>query len=85
MTSPFWGETFPPIFLKIRQNSNPHLLCKVGGGGEGEYPAMINQNHLSLLFFGNRWDTGGESLIISDNQAGHCFLLSYLLPMNFFK
>ena len=78
MTSPFLVETFTAIFLKIRQNSNPHLLCK--GGGD---PAMINQNHLSLLSFGNRWDTGGQS--ISDNQAGRCFLLSYSIPMNFFK
>ena len=35
---------------------------------------MINQNHLSLLSFGKRWNTGGESIIIGDNIAGHCFL-----------
>ena len=35
---------------------------------------MINQNQLSLLYFGKRWDTGGEGIIIGDNLAGHCFL-----------
>ena len=28
---------------------------------------MINQNQLSLLSFGKRWDTGGEGIIIGDN------------------
>ena len=41
---------------------------------------MINQNHLSLLCFDRRWDTGGEGIIIGDNPAGHCFLLRYLIP-----
>ena len=34
---------------------------------------MIIQNQLSLLFFGKRWDTGGEVIIIGDSPAGHCF------------
>ena len=34
---------------------------------------MINQNQLSLLSFGKRWDTGGEGIIIGDNPAGQCF------------
>ena len=46
---------------------------------------MINQNQLNLLCFGKRWDTEGEGIIIGDNPAGHCFLLRYLIPMNFFK
>ena len=46
---------------------------------------MINQNQLSLLSFGKRWDTGGEGIIIGDNPAGHCFLLKDLIPINFFK
>ena len=46
---------------------------------------MINQNQLSLLSFGKRWDTGGEGIIIRDNSAGHGSLLRYLIPMNFFK
>ena len=28
---------------------------------------MINQNQLSLLSFGKRWDRGGEGIIIGDN------------------
>ena len=46
---------------------------------------MINQNQLSLLPFGKRWDTGGEGIIIGDNPAEHYFLLRYVIPMNFFK
>ena len=49
---------------------------------------MANQNYLSLLPFGKRWDTGEESIIsiiIGDNPAGHCFLLMDLMLMNFFK
>ena len=34
---------------------------------------MINQNQLSLMSFGKRWNTGGEGIIIGDNLAGHCF------------
>ena len=51
----------------------------------GGDPAMINQNQLSLLSFGKRWDTGGEGITIRDNPAGDCFLLRYLIQMNFFK
>ena len=36
---------------------------------------MINQNQLSFLSFGKRWDTAGEGKIIGDNPAGHCFFL----------
>ena len=43
---------------------------------------MINQNRLSLLSFGKRWDTRGEGIIIGDNSAGHCFLLRDLIPAN---
>ena len=46
---------------------------------------MIIQNHLSLLSFGERWDTGGEGIIIRDNPAGYYFLLKDLIPMKFFK
>ena len=46
---------------------------------------MINQNQLSLLSIGKRGDTGGQAIINGDNAAGHCFLLRYLIPMNFFK
>ena len=28
---------------------------------------MINQNQLNLLYFGKRWDKGGECIIIGDN------------------
>ena len=45
---------------------------------------MINQNELSLLSFGKRWDTGEEGVIIEDDPAGYSFLLRYLIPMNFF-
>ena len=38
---------------------------------------MINQNHLILLSFGKREDTGWEGIILGDNPAGHC--------TNFFK
>ena len=48
----------------------------------GGDPAMINQNQLSLLSFGNRWDKGGEGIIIGDNPAGHCFLLRYIFNSN---
>ena len=75
----FLGEKFSPYFFKIRQNSNHHPLCKMGD------PAMINQNQLSLLSFCKRWNTGREGIIIGDNSTGHCFLLRYLIPMNFFK
>ena len=34
---------------------------------------MINQNQLSLLSFGKRWDTGAEGIIIGYNPIGHCF------------
>ena len=81
----FLGENFSPYFFKIRQNSNPHPLCKVGGGGVWGDSAMINQNQLSLLSLCKNWDTGEEGIIIGDNPAGHCFLLRYLIPMNFFK
>ena len=60
------------LFFLIRLNSNPRPLCKVGGD-----PAMINQNHLILLSFGKREDTGWEGIILGDNPAGHC--------TNFFK
>ena len=46
---------------------------------------MINQNHLSLLSFGKRWDTEGEGMIIVDDSAGHCFQLRDLIPKKFFK
>ena len=45
---------------------------------------MINQNHLILLSFGKRGDTGGEGIILEDNLAAHCFLSRDLIPMNFF-
>ena len=44
---------------------------------------MSNQNQLNLLSFGERWHTGGESIIIGDNPDGHCFLLNYLIQINF--
>ena len=34
---------------------------------------MINQNHLILLSFGKRGDTGGEGIILGDNPAGRFF------------
>ena len=34
---------------------------------------MVNENQLGLLYFGKRWDTGREGIIIGDNLAGHCF------------
>ena len=34
---------------------------------------MINQNQLSLLCFGKRWDTGGEYIIRGDNPDGQYF------------
>ena len=46
---------------------------------------MVNQNHLVLLSFGKRGDTGGEVIIPGDNLAGHCFVLSDLFLINFFK
>ena len=49
------------------------------------YPTMNNQNHLILLFFGKRGDTGAEGIILGDNSPGHCFLLRDLIPKNFFK
>ena len=55
------------LFFLIRLNSNPRPLCKVGGD-----PAMINQNHLILLSFGKREDTGWEGIILGDNLAEHC-------------
>ena len=36
---------------------------------------MINQNVLSLLSLGKRWDTGREGIIIGENSAGYCFRL----------
>ena len=38
----------------------------------GGDPAMINQNHLILLSFGKREDTGWEGIILGDNLAEHC-------------
>ena len=46
---------------------------------------MINQNHLILLSFGKRGDTGEEGIILGDNPVGRCFVLRDLIPMNFFK
>ena len=46
---------------------------------------MINQNHLILLSFAKRRDTEGEGIILVDNPAGHCFVLSNLIPINFTK
>ena len=46
---------------------------------------MINQNHLILLSFAKRRDTGGEGIILVDNPTGHCFVLRNLIPMNFAK
>ena len=46
---------------------------------------MINQDHLILLSFGKRGDTGGECIILGDNPVGQCFLLRDLIPRNLFK
>ena len=46
---------------------------------------MINQNHLILLSFAKKRDTGGEGIILVDNPTGHCFVLRNLIPMNFAK
>ena len=46
---------------------------------------MINQNHLGLLSFGKKWDTGGEGIAIGDNSAGRWFPLRDLILMNFFN
>ena len=46
---------------------------------------MINQNHLILLSFGKREDTGGKGIIPGENPDGHCFVLRDLIPINFFK
>ena len=40
----FWGKIYLR-FLENKQNSTPHLLCKVGGD-----PATINQNQLYYFF-----------------------------------
>ena len=37
------------------------------------------------MSFGKRWDAGGEVITIGDNPAGQCFLLRYLIQINFFK
>ena len=72
------GKSLPNIFFKIRQNSNSSPLQS---GGD---PAVINQNHLILLSFGSTGDID-EGIILGDNPAGHCFLLTDLIPMNFIK
>ena len=46
---------------------------------------MINQNHLNLMYFGKKEDTGVEGIIPGDNPAGHCLALRGLIPVNFFK
>ena len=46
---------------------------------------MINQNRLSLLFFGKKWNAGGEGIIIGDNPARQCFFKVFIIPINFFK
>ena len=74
----YFGEKFTPYFFKLELQSSSPLY----NGGD---PAMINQNQLSLSSFGKMWHTGGEGIIISDNPAGHCFLLRNLIQMNFFK
>ena len=80
ITSPFFfffgGGGIYPLFFRT-----PTLIPFVKWGKS----SYDNQNHLSLLSFGNSWDTGGKGIIIGDNPAGHCFLLKDLIPMNFFK
>ena len=51
----------------------------------GGDPAKIIRNHLILLSFGKREDTEGEGIILGENHAGHCFVLSDIIPVNFFK
>ena len=68
------------MFLKNRENSNLHPLCKKGGDR-----AMINQNQLILLPFGKSRDTWGEDIILGNNTAESCFALKDLNSMNFFK
>ena len=40
---------------------------------------------LIWLPFGKRGDTGGAGIILEDKNAGYCFLLRRLIPMNLFK
>ena len=45
-----------------------------------------NQNHLILLSFGKRGNTGGGGgIILGRNPVGHCFVLKVLIPMKFFN
>ena len=52
------------MFLKNRQNSNLHPLCK-----KGRDRAMINQNQLILLSFGKSRDTWGVDITLGNNTA----------------
>ena len=67
------GKTYPLFFLNYTE-LQPSSLLENGGD-----QAIIKQNHLILLSFGNRWDTGGEDIIIGENPVGHCILLRYLI------
>ena len=66
-----WGKIYLLFFLKL--NRTPTVIPFVKWG-RSSYDGIQE-----------RWDTGGEGIIIRDNPAGYYFLLKDLIPMKFFK
>ena len=74
---------FTPLFFWNNEPQPPALLWS------GRDPVMINQKQFILLSFGKREKHPRKyrcrGWILGKNSAGHCFVLSDLIAVNFFK